>query len=101
MSEVCHAKHHSEPILDSLHVIGGIVAYLIPHLAVLHVQLADKMSEITGVDFHRARSRTKAISSASLVAIVFIRFLQPFHTVRVLACCLQIEDLALDGNAHS
>ena len=101
MTEVCHIEHQAQSALDSLHVVGGKVAHLITHLAVLHVQLADEMRQFTGIDFHRTGGGAKSVGSTCLVAIILIRLLQPLYACRILACCLQMKNLALDGNTHT
>ena len=43
MTSMCHIKHDTQSRLDTSHMVGCELTYLIGQLAAVHIQLADKM----------------------------------------------------------
>ena len=53
MSEVCHIEYHTQPTLDTSHVIGSKFAHFIAHWTVVHVHLSDEVCQFSCVYLHR------------------------------------------------
>ena len=55
MAEVGYVEYDTQPRLDTSHVVGGKFPHFVAYGILVHIQLADEMSQLSRVDLHRAR----------------------------------------------
>ena len=96
-----HVEYDTQPRLDTSHVVGGKFPHFIAYGILVHIQLADEMSQLSCVDLHRARCRAEPIRGTGLVAIVFVLLPESGGTLWILASRLKVTDFALNSDAHT